>query len=288
MTRKGSVLAVIATNVVAFMILLLLVQPSVMFRGAGDGKLPAQEPGVIYQDDINTTKPNRIAVIDVAGWGVIRFELYDNMTPITTANFVKLAESRFYDGIKFHRCIDDFVAQTGDPNTRDNNPYNDGSGGSDDTIPLEIHYNATHVDGAVGMARSNEPDSASSQFYICDGPQHGLDDEPRMEENGEHGYAVFGVVIEGLEVAKAIAACETYGNKRPILKDHPVDDIVMTSVTIEEGVWENVTEEGDGEEENGSGSFGEGAGGMGGVLFIIGILAIVGLVLWIVIFRKRK
>ena len=246
------------------------------------------EPGVIYQDDINTSKPNRIAVIDVKGWGVIKFELYDNMTPITTANFVKLAEAGFYDGIKFHRCIDDFVAQTGDPNTRDNNPYNDGSGGSDETIPLEIHPNATHVDGAVGMARSSEPDSASSQFYICDGPQHGLDDIPKMEESGEHGYAVFGVVIEGLEVAKAIAACDTYGYMRPALKDHPVDDIIMVSVTIEEGEFPLIDESDGPGADNGSGMESVGGGSALGIVTVLGIILVVGTILWAVVFRKRK
>ena len=207
-----------------------------------------EEDGVIYRDDVQTDHPNRIAAIEVRDWGTIRIELYENMTPTTTENFIELAERGFYDGIKFHRCIDDFVAQTGDPNTRNNNPYDDGMGGSDETIPLEIHPNATHVDGAVGMARSSEPDSASSQFYICDGPQHGLDDEVRMENNGEHGYAVFGVVIEGLDIAKRIAGTETYGNRRPLLKDHPVDDIVMESVIIEEGDWDNFSQEEETEE----------------------------------------
>jgi peptidyl-prolyl cis-trans isomerase B (cyclophilin B) len=202
---------------------------------------PTDEAGVVYTETQNLTLTNRIAVIEVAGYGTIKFELYDNMTPITTQNFVDLAESGFYDGIKFHRCIDDFVAQTGDPNSKNNNPYDDGMGGSDTTIPLEINYNATHVDGAVGMARSSEPDSASSQFYICDGPQHGLDDEQRMENNGEHGYAVFGVVIEGLEIAKSIAGCDTWGYKRPLLKDHPIDDITMTKVTILPGVLKNTS-----------------------------------------------
>lgn len=197
------------------------------------------EEGVIYTEPEDIGRPNRIAVIEVEGMGTIKFELYDNMTPITTENFVGLAETGFYDGIKFHRCIDDFVAQTGDPNTKNMNPYDDGSGGSGKTIPLEICPEASHVDGAVGMARSSEPDSASSQFYICDGPQHGLDDW----ERDDHGYAVFGVVIEGLEIAKAIAATETYGLRRPLLRDHPVDDITMTKVYIEQPEWENDTEE---------------------------------------------
>jgi peptidyl-prolyl cis-trans isomerase B (cyclophilin B) len=188
---------------------------------------PLQE-GVIYTEPVDIGRPNRWAIIEVEGWGTIKIELYENMTPITTKNFIDLAQSGFYNGISFHRVIDNFVAQTGDPNTKNMNPYDDGSGGSGTTIPLEICHNASHVDGAVGMARSSEPDSASSQFYICDGPQHGLDDWNR-EGNG---YAVFGIVVEGLEVAKAIAAAETYPDYRIALRDHPVDDIVMSEVYI--------------------------------------------------------
>jgi cyclophilin family peptidyl-prolyl cis-trans isomerase len=175
----------------------------------------------------NETKENRIAIIDTS-YGVIKFELYERRAPITTANFIELSNKFFYDGILFHRVIDDFVIQTGDPNTKDNNPYNDGSGGSSDTIPLEIHPELTHVDGAVGMARSTDPDSASSQFYICDGPQHGLDGD----------YAVFGVVFDGMDVVRKIASVETWGNKRPILKDHPIEDVVMYTVFISENETE--------------------------------------------------
>ncbi|MGA1821796.1 MAG: peptidylprolyl isomerase [Thermoplasmatota archaeon] len=222
--------------------------------GIGGEEDILQEEGVVYTETKNLSRPNRIAVIEVEGYGTIRIELYDNMTPITTQNFVDLANRGFYDGIKFHRCIDDFVAQTGDPNTKNMNPYDDGSGGSGTTIPLEINYNATHIDGAVGMARSTEPDSASSQFYICDGPQHGLDDEVRMDSSGSHGYAVFGVVVAGLDIAKRIAGTETYGNTRPLLKDHPVDDIVMTRVTIEDGDWSNFTGPDKSEDGDSSGS----------------------------------
>jgi len=173
---------------------------------------------------------NATCTIDTS-WGTIKFMFYELGAPITCANFIKLSDEKFYDGCKFHRCIDDFVAQTGDPNSKNNNPYDDGYGGSSETIPLEVSENLTHIDGALGMARGSDTNSASSQFYICDGPQHGLDGN----------YAVFGVVIEGLDVAKKIAAAPTYGNKRPVLKDHPIDDIVMTSVTVEPGHWENGT-----------------------------------------------
>ncbi len=177
-----------------------------------------------FDNDENTTNedvPNRIAIIDTT-YGIITFELYEHLAPITTSNFINLSNNDFYDGILFHRVIDDFVIQTGDPNTRDNNPYNDGSGGSSQTIPLEIDPELTHVDGAVGMARSTDPNSASSQFYICDGPQHQLDGD----------YAVFGVVIEGIDVVRKIAQVETWGYKRPLLKDHPIEDVIMYSVFI--------------------------------------------------------
>jgi len=163
--------------------------------------------------------------------GNITIMLYEEGAPVTSANFIMLSATKFYDGCRFHRCIDDFVAQTGDPNSKDNNPYNDGSGGSSQTIPLEINDTLTHIDGAVGMARGNDPNSASSQFYICDGPQHGLDGN----------YAVFGVVVAGLELAKKIAACPTYGSKRPLLKDHPTEDITMTSLTYTPGYPVNAT-----------------------------------------------
>ncbi len=155
-----------------------------------------------------TPAPNRIAVLETS-LGTIKFELYENKAPVTAANFIKLAESGFYDALIFHRVIDDFVIQGGDP-------LGTGMGGSGETIRLEINKALTHTDGAVAMARSSDPDSASSQFYICDGPQHGLDGD----------YAVFGQVIEGMDVVRAIAAVDT-------VDDKPVEDVVMTRVYIE-------------------------------------------------------
>ena len=152
----------------------------------------------------------RVAVLET-GKGTIRFQLCEDKAPITTANFVKLAESGFYNGLIFHRVIKGFVIQTGDPK-------GNGTGGSGVTINLEIDKNLTHTDGAVGMARSSNPNSASSQFYICDGPQH---------RSLDGGYAVFGQVIEGMDVVRAIAAVPTGANDKPLL------DVVMTKVTIE-------------------------------------------------------
>lgn len=186
--------------------------------------------------------------------GVIELELYEKRAPLTTANFIKLSEDGFYNGLLFHRVIDDFVIQGGDPNTRDNNNqldwWNDGEGGSNETIDLEIHPELTHVDGAIGMARElGNPDSASSQFYICDGPQHRLDDNEENNANrtfraiDENGYAVFGVTVEGIEVVRDIAMVWTTTDLEvntvdPIptaqahLHDHPIYDVLLSNVTI--------------------------------------------------------
>lgn len=119
--------------------------------------------------------------------GVIKFEIFTEKAPVTSSNFIELAKSGFYDGLTFHRVIRGFVIQGGDP-------LGTGAGGSDKTIPLEIHPELKHSDGAVAMARSQHPDSASSQFYICEGVQPGLDGQ----------YAVFGQVVEGFDVVRKI------------------------------------------------------------------------------------
>jgi len=133
------------------------------------------------------TGTNRVATI-VTDKGTIKFELYEKEAPITTKNFIELAQKGFYDGLTFHRVEPGFVIQGGDPN-------GDGTGGSEKTIPLEIAPNLTHKKGAVAMARSNDPNSASSQFYIC------LEDAKFLDKN----YAIFGQVIEGQDVVEKIA-----------------------------------------------------------------------------------
>jgi len=128
--------------------------------------------------------------------GEIVLELFLNWAPITVTNFVDLVNQSFYDGIFFHRIIDDFVIQSGDPDCNSNGVYpisdpSCGEGGSSETIPFEADANLTHINGAIGMARGTDPDSATSQFYICDGPQHGLDNGNRTLDD-DPGYAVFG------------------------------------------------------------------------------------------------
>ena len=123
--------------------------------------------------------------------GIIKAELYVDKAPITTKNFIDLANSGFYNGLTFHRVEPKFVIQGGDPK-------GDGTGGSGKTIPLEINPALKHIKGALGMARSQEPNSAQSQFYIT------LAETPFLDGN----YAVFGKVISGMENAEQIKAGE--------------------------------------------------------------------------------
>ncbi|MFH1094806.1 MAG: peptidylprolyl isomerase [Candidatus Micrarchaeota archaeon] len=109
--------------------------------------------------------------------GTFKAEIFVNEAPISGNNFMTLVRSGFYDNLSFHRVEPDFVVQGGDPK-------GDGTGGSGQTIPLEIKPNLKHVYGSLGMARSNDPDSASSQFYFVTGPASFLDGQ----------YAVFGKV----------------------------------------------------------------------------------------------
>jgi cyclophilin family peptidyl-prolyl cis-trans isomerase len=131
--------------------------------------------------------PQRYAVIETEK-GTIKFALHEEDAPITTANFIALAEEGFYDGLTFHRVEPNFVIQGGDPN-------GNGTGGSGRNIKLEVSPKLKHGEaGAVAMARSSQPDSASSQFYITLAPT------PFLDGN----YAVFGRVTEGLETVRAI------------------------------------------------------------------------------------
>lgn len=130
----------------------------------------------------------KIATIETTK-GYIKFQLYTEDAPKTSANFIELAESGFYNGLTFHRYVPEFVIQGGDPEGT-------GCGGSDKTIPLEVTHKLSHgkEPGAVAMARSMDPDSASSQFYITLGDCRGLD----------MNYAVFGRVIEGIDVVMSL------------------------------------------------------------------------------------
>src|ERR1700752_936426 len=123
----------------------------------------------------------QVGVITLDDGHEIRLEIYPEDTPKTVENFVTLEKKGFYDGLTFHRVVPDFVVQGGDPK-------GNGTGGPGYTIKAEFNKKK-HVRGAVAMARSQHPDSAGSQFYICYGSTPHLDGS----------YTVFGKVVSGLE-----------------------------------------------------------------------------------------
>ena len=130
-------------------------------------------------------------------------ELYPEHAPITVANFLELVGKNFYDGLIFHRVIENFMIQGGDPTGT-------GSGGSDNEIKGEFSSNGVkntlkHTEGVISMARSNNPDSASSQFFIMHKTCPHLDGS----------YAAFGKVIKGQEIVDKIAATKTDAFDRP-------------------------------------------------------------------------
>jgi peptidyl-prolyl cis-trans isomerase B (cyclophilin B) len=127
------------------------------------------------------------ATIEMEKGGKIEIELYPTLAPLTVANFAKLARSGFYNGLRFHRVEPGFVVQGGDPK-------GDGTGGPGYTIKGEFTTKKRHLRGTVAMARTPDPDSAGSQFYICLAPAPFLDGK----------YAIFGQVTKGMDVVDGI------------------------------------------------------------------------------------
>ncbi len=148
--------------------------------------------------------------------GKIVFELFPDTTPETVRNFIKLANSGFYDGTLFHRVIPGFMIQGGDPNTKQPDKSTWGTGGPGHSIKAEFH-SKSHLRGVVSMARSTDPDSAGSQFFIVTTDSTFLDRQ----------YTAFGQVVEGLEVADKIVNMPRDDN------DCPLQDVKMIRVTTE-------------------------------------------------------
>ena len=154
-------------------------------------------------------------IITMADGGVIEAELYPTIAPKTVQNFVKLVNEKFYDGIIFHRVIPGFMIQGGDPK-------GNGTGGSKDTIKGEFAANGfkndlKHTRGVLSMARTNMPNSASSQFFIMHA------DAPHLDGQ----YAAFGKVTSGMEVVDKIANVRT-----GFFNDKPVQDQIMESIRL--------------------------------------------------------
>ena len=150
-------------------------------------------------------------------FGSIKFSLLPDVAPETVRNFVTLAKKGFYDGTLFHRVIPGFMIQGGDPNTKDPNKKSQwGMGGPGHTIKAEFS-SRSRLEGIVSMARSQDPDSAGSQFFIVTTDSTFLDRQ----------YTVFGEVIEGMEVADKIVKLQRDSN------DCPLEEAKMLQVVVE-------------------------------------------------------
>lgn len=150
--------------------------------------------------------------MEIKDFGVIDLELYPKYAPITVNNFLKLVDENFYDNLTFHRIISGFMIQGGDP-------LGDGTGGSKENIKGEFLANGIdnplkHTRGVISMARTNNPNSASSQFFIMH------QDAPYLDGM----YAAFGKVIKGIEVVDKIADVKTDRF------DKPLNQVIITSI----------------------------------------------------------
>ena len=156
-----------------------------------------------------------IATIVVKNYGTIEAELYPHIAPNTVNNFISLANSGFYDGLTFHRVIKDFMIQGGDPN-------GNGTGGPGYSIKGEFSNNnfknnLKHTEGVLSMARSQNKNSAGSQFFIVTKDQPGLDGD----------YATFGKVISGMDVVHKIEDAQTDSN------DKPLKSVIIESIKVD-------------------------------------------------------
>ena len=216
--RKAAQAKIDKRNKIIGIIAVLLVAGAALLFALGGGKDTSQPAGPISMNPTHTVQ------IDVQDYGTITAELYGEAAPITVANFVKLVNEGFYDGLTFHRIISGFMIQGGDP-------LGNGTGSADQDIKGEFAANGwnnpiAHERGVLSMARSSAPNSASSQFFIMHQAAPHLDGS----------YAAFGKVLTGLEVVDAICANTpvTDGNGTVLKANQPI----ITSIRVIENAGE--------------------------------------------------
>lgn len=205
------------------LILLIISMSSLLLVGCGNVKMNDKKENA----DSTTTTENTngdlpeltenlpLATIKVKDYGDIKAVLYPETAPNTVNNFIYLANKGFYNNLKFHRIIKGFMIQGGDPN-------GDGTGGPGYSIEGEFTSNGfpnglKHTKGVLSMARTQDPNSAGSQFFIMSGDAPHLDGE----------YAAFGKVISGLDIVEKIENAKTKSN------DAPKEDIIIESITVD-------------------------------------------------------
>jgi cyclophilin family peptidyl-prolyl cis-trans isomerase len=192
-------------------ILSLVVLASVLLAscgGAKSNKSASKGASPEVKKGVKPVPDNEIAVIEMensAAYGTIKIELYSNIAPKMVQRFKELANEGVYDGTTFHR-VNDTVIQGGDPNSKDDDPSNDGQGGSSKPN-VEAEFSDIPFDtGLVGAARSMDPNSANSQFFIM------LKREPGFDNR----YTIFGKVIDGMNNVRTISGVQPKDGERPV------------------------------------------------------------------------
>lgn len=205
------------------LILITILMSSLVLVGCGNTKSSTKEESdeSIVKSESNDTASTKesehlpVATIIVDGYGTIQVELYPEIAPNTVNNFIYLANKGFYNNLKFHRIIKNFMIQGGDPK-------GDGTGGPGYAIEGEFTSNGfanslKHTKGVISMARSQDPNSAGSQFFIMTKEASHLDGD----------YAAFGKIISGLDVLENIENVKTASN------DAPKEDVIIKSITVD-------------------------------------------------------
>ncbi len=168
---------------------------------------------LIFPQNNKMNNIDNIAVLET-NLGVIKIELYTEKMPITTGNFIKLINEGYYDGIKFHRVIEDFMIQAGDPLTKNESKIGQwGSGGPGYTIEDEFVKNLSNLRGTISMANTGAKNSGGSQFFINlnDNLFLDFDKEPLSSK-----HPVFGMVIEGMDIVDKISKVPKTASDMPI------------------------------------------------------------------------
>ena len=198
--------------------LILLSLAAALFISCSETK-PAKNAAPEVKKGVAPVADNEIAVIEMensAAYGTIKIELYSNIAPKMVARFKELAREGFYDGTAFHR-VNQSVIQGGDPNSKDSDPENDGQGQSEKPDVVAEFSDILYDTGIVGAARSQDVNSANSQFFITLKREKGFDNK----------YTIFGKVIEGMNNVRTISGVEPKQGERPI------EDVRIRTVTIQ-------------------------------------------------------
>jgi len=222
--QNTAYIAVIAVLAVAIIGVVVWIISSGMFAGENNAQPQKQSVAIPEPVDLAAKNAELLEGLESTKVNVVMTDgqsftmaVYPDIAPITVENFLGLVSEGFYDGLTFHRVIEGFMAQGGDP-------LGNGTGSSDKEIKGEFSSNGvenplSHQRGVVSMARSNEPDSASCQFFICYG-----DESKSLDGN----YAAFGVVTEGMEVVDSFLSAGTDES------DKPLKEVKIEKMTIVE------------------------------------------------------